>query len=236
LVLPKADAVPGIVTAGLPTVAIRMPAHPIALRLIEEADTPIAAPSANLFGFLSPTTAEHVRKQLDGKVDMILDGGKCPVGVESTILDLTGQEPIVLRPGGLAIEDIEKAIGKVRIAVHTPERPQSPGQLPRHYSPRTPMIILEVNNVRVPSGKKVGLLAFKRSGNVLPYDVVEVLSPNGDLREAAANLFSCLHRLDRAGLDIIYAEPVPETGLGLAIMNRLRKAAGQNHHGISEVR
>ncbi|MBT9170911.1 MAG: Threonylcarbamoyl-AMP synthase [Actinobacteria bacterium] len=252
LVLPKTEVVPDIVTAGLPTVAIRMPAHPVALRLIEEAGTPIAAPSANPFGYLSPTTAEHVREQLGERVDLILEGGKCPIGVESTVIELTGKEPLLLRPGGLSIEEIEKVIGKVKISTISP-RPRSPGQLTHHYSPRTPIRILKGKEFELithagaaPSNhengdengesifylktkKRVGLLSFKSPKKNLPYEVVEILSPRGDLREAAANLFSCLHKLDRAGLDIILAEPVPEVGLGRAIMDRLCKAAGRDY-------
>lgn len=224
LVLPKSEIVPDIVTAGLPTVAIRMPAHPVALELIREAGTPIAAPSANLFAYLSPTTAEHVREQLGDKVDLILDGGKCPVGVESTVIEFSGREPVVLRVGGLPIEEIEDVIGRVKISTASPGRLKSPGQLPRHYSLRTP-IILKDEKLEFPEGKRIGLLAFKSPEEDLAYEMVEVLSPQGDLREAAANLFHCLHKLDGAGLDIIYAEPVPETGLGRAIMDRLHKAA-----------
>ena len=197
------------------------------MNLIKEAGTPIAAPSANPFGYLSPTSAEHVREQIGGKVDLILDGGRCQVGVESTVLSLAEKKPLLLRPGGLAIEDIENIIGKVEIAPPTSARPQSPGQLRRHYSPRTPVKILTGKGER--EGGKVGLLAFMQpASGEADYEVVEVLSSTGDLVEAAANLFSCLHRLDRAGLDVIYAEPVPEVGLGRAIMDRLRKASGSS--------
>ncbi len=227
LVLPRTQVIPDIVTAGLPSVAIRMPSHPVALELIREAGVPIAAPSANPFGYLSPTTAEHVREQLGNKVDLILDGGRCPIGIESTVIDLAGQEPVILRLGGLTTEVIEEVIGKVRISKSNPERPLSPGQLPRHYSPRTPVRIFRDKSFAVPKGKKAGLLAFQSPKTDVPYQAVEVLSPKGDLREAAANFFSCLHRLDRAELDIIYAESTPEIGLGRAIMDRLHKAEGK---------
>lgn len=229
LVLPKSDIVPDIITAGLSTVAVRMPSHPVALNLIKEAGMPIAAPSANQFGYLSPTSAEHVREQIGGEVDLILDGGRCPVGVESTVLSLAEKKPLLLRPGGLTLEDIENVIGEVEIAPPTSARPQSPGQLRRHYSPRTPVKILTGKEKDEREGKKAGLLAFTppASGET-DYEVVEVLSSKGDLVEAAANLFACLHRLDRAGLDVIYAEPVPEVGLGRAIMDRLRKAVGSS--------
>jgi L-threonylcarbamoyladenylate synthase len=225
LVLPKSNIIPDIVTAGLDTVAVRMPSHPIALKLIKKAEVPIAAPSANLFGYLSPTTAEHVAEQLGDKIDLIIDGGKCPIGVESTVLDLTN-EPTVLRLGGLPIEEIEKVIGKVKVLTLS-EKPRSPGQLPRHYSPRTPLKIIKENEeLTIQKNVKAGLLAFKQPKNKYKFlfKEIEVLSESGDLREAACNLFSCLHKLDKAGLDVIYAEPVPEIGLGRAIMDRLRKA------------
>jgi len=229
LILPKSSRVPDIVTAGLPNVAVRMPSHHVALELINEAGMPIAAPSANPFGYLSPTTAEHVKEQIGEKVDLILDGGKCPIGVESTVIDLTESEPTLLRSGGLPLEEIEQVIGKVKISHVNPERPRSPGQMPCHYSPRTPIRILEDKKFKIPTGKKVGLLAFSHPKGELPYEMVEVLSSQRDLREAAANFFSCLHRLDGAGLDIILAEPVEEVGLGRAIMERLRRASTKNN-------
>jgi len=225
LVLPKSQTVPDIVTAELPTVAVRMPSHPVALSLIKEAETPIAAPSANPFGYLSPTTAAHVREQLGDKIDLILDGGRCPIGVESTVIFLAEGKALLLRPGGLALEDIENVIGKVEIPSPNPSRPLSPGQLPKHYSPRTPICLLTNGKLEFERGKKVGLLAFTLPKKRAPYEVVEIPSHKGDLVEAAANLFSCLQRLDKAGLDIIYAEPVPEVGLGRAIMDRLRRAS-----------
>ena len=224
-VLPKAIVIPDIVTAGLETVAIRMPSHPVALKLIKEAEVPIAAPSANLFGHLSPTIAEHVVEQIGEEIDLIIDGGKCPIGIESTVLDLTSK-PTVLRPGGLPLEEIEKVIGKIEVSTLS-KRPHSPGQLPHHYSPRTPLKIIGNKEFNVPEGVKAGLLAFKPPEDKLPFERIEVLSISGDLTEASANFFSCLHRLDKADLDVIYAEPVPETGLGRAIMDRLRKAEGK---------
>jgi L-threonylcarbamoyladenylate synthase len=222
LVLPKRPEVPDIVTAGLPTVAVRLPSHPIALSLIREARTPIAAPSANPFGYLSPTTAEHVRDQLGDGIEIILDGGRCTVGVESTIIALDEEEPLLLRPGGTPLEEIERVIGRVKSVPPDPRRPRSPGQLPHHYSPRTPLKMLTDGGSD--EGMRVGLLAFQRprEGH---FAAAEVLSPSGDLREAAANLFAALHRLDSAGLDFILAEPVPEEGLGRAIMDRLRRGS-----------
>ncbi len=231
LLLKKSNILPDIVTAGLPTVAVRMPFHPIALALIKECGTPIAAPSANPFGYLSPTTAHHVQKQLGTKVDLILDGGRCPLGVESTIIDVTGSVPVLLRPGGLPVEDIEQILGEVRKTPIKTKKPRSPGQLESHYAPHTPIQFLPKKQL-ISAGKKIGLLAFTPTQQSQVYDSVEVLTATGDLREAATNLFSCLHRLDAAGLDIIYVEPVPEIGLGRAIMDRLRRASAHrvSHH------
>lgn len=230
LVLLKREKVPDIVTAGLPTVAVRMPDHPMALDLIKAADCPIAAPSANLFGHLSPTTAEHVRDQLKTEIDFILDGGPCPVGLESTILSFQEKGPRLLRPGGVPVEEIEAVIGSVRGAtgerIGNKEEPCAPGMLPRHYAPRTPIRIdcceRETDSYE---GKRVGLLAFEGAKDVSRFNHVEVLSEKGNLREAAANLFSAIRRLDALNLDLILAEPVPEIGLGRAIMDRLRRAS-----------
>ncbi|CUS77638.1 L-threonylcarbamoyladenylate synthase [Candidatus Kryptobacter tengchongensis] len=225
LVLFKSQIVPDIVTAGLKTVAIRMPAHPVALELIENAQTPISAPSANPFGYISPTTADHVEKMLGDKIDLILDAGKCPIGVESTVLSLIDEEPKILRPGGLPVEEIEKIIGKVKIQTKS-EKILSPGQLQRHYSPKTPVKIFKsIDEIKNPENS--GILLFKKINLNIKAKRVEILSENGDLLEASANLFSALHRLDDSGVDVIYAQEVPETGLGLAIMDRLKKASAQ---------
>jgi L-threonylcarbamoyladenylate synthase len=225
LVLPKSEAVPYIVTAGLNTVAIRMPNHPVALQLIEEARTPIAAPSANIFGYISPTRAEHVQSQMGREIDLILDGGPCSIGIESTILKISHYETILLRAGGLPVEEIEDVIGPIKIQTTNQERPSSPGQLKQHYSPHTPLKVVNLENIVLSDREKAGLLAFKTPKTILPFEKIEVLSPQGDLREAASNLFLCLHRLDKANLDVIYAEALPEVGLGRAIMDRLLKAS-----------
>ncbi|MDG6218631.1 MAG: L-threonylcarbamoyladenylate synthase [Candidatus Thermoplasmatota archaeon] len=225
ILLPKSEKIPDIVTAGLPTVAVRIPSHTIAQDLLRETKFPIAAPSANPFGYLSPTTAKHVEEQLGQKVDFILDGGSCLFGIESTIIDFTSSDPTLLRPGGLPVEEIEKVVGDVKKLYRISSKPRSPGQLQSHYAPKTPIEILHSNKQRISKEKEIGLLAFSSSRKHSGFDMIEVLSPSGDLREAAANLFSCLHRLDKAGLDMIYAEPVDETGLGRAIMDRLRRAS-----------
>lgn len=223
LVLEKTKIVPNIITAGNPTVAIRMPNHPVALQLIEASETTIAAPSANKFGHLSPTEAAHVAKSLGDKVDMILDGGKCPVGVESTILLFEENEFYLLRPGGLSKEDIEKEIGEIKTGKTNPQKPNSPGQLLSHYAPNAPLKFFDKKFLD--NNKKIGMLYFKEKRVDFPFSEERVLSVNGDLREAAANLFNHLHELEKSGLDLILVEPVKETGLGLAIMDRLRRAS-----------
>jgi len=224
LVLPKAAAVPDLVTAGLPTVAVRMPRHPLALALIERAGAPIAAPSANPFGYVSPTIAQHVLDQLAGTVDMVLDGVPCAVGLESTVLSLQGPRPAILRAGGIAREDIEEVIGETMDQGTDAGRPVAPGQTLSHYAPRTSVLLLHPDG-RIPSGRRVGLLCLRPRASTDGFGAVEVLSRDGDLREAAVNLFAALHRLDALNLDMILAESVPETGLGAAIMDRLRRAS-----------
>lgn len=226
IVFSKTEEVPDLVTAGLPTVAIRMPRHPMALRLIKEAGCPMAAPSANPFGYVSPTTAEHVREQLGGQVDFILDGGPCEVGLESTILSLTGEKPKLLRPGGLPLEEIESVIGRVEIGSVDEDFPSSPGRLPSHYAPRTPIVLNGWKEaLDTFQNKKVGLLSFGEVNVSFPFHHVEILSQRGDLRQVAANLFAAIRRLDRLNLDVILSESVPEAGLGRAIMDRLRRAS-----------
>ena len=228
VVLYKKEDVPDIVTSGLPTVAIRMPKHPMTLKLIELVGSPIVGPSANLFGYLSPTTAEHVQDQLGGQVDFILDGGPCEVGVESTILSFSEEKPRLLRPGGVPLEEIESIIGEVEMTPVNEGKPSAPGMLPRHYAPHTPIILdWSKKNLDSYRKKKIGLLAFQESKNFLKFRQVEVLSKKGDFREAAASLFSAIRRLDALNLDLILAETVPEVGLGRAIMDRLRRASSK---------
>jgi len=230
VVLPKRESVPDIVTAGLPTVAIRMPAHPVAQALIREAGAPIAAPSANPFGYVSPTCAQHVLGGLRDRVDLILDGGPCPIGVESTIVAMNGTWPELLRPGSITLAQIREITGLV---VRTPasQTMVAPGQLPRHYATRTPVTILGAQGagLAVQGHERAGLLAMSVPSHVDDrFCAIEVLSPSGDLREAARNLFAALRRLDALGLDRLYAESCDERGLGLAIMDRLRRCASPN--------
>jgi L-threonylcarbamoyladenylate synthase len=225
LVVQRTAAVPQIVTAGLETVAIRVPAHPAALGLIRAAGTGIAAPSANLFGYVSSTTAQHVAEQLADRIDFILDGGPCRIGVESTILSLADRIPCILRAGGVPVEELELVVGKMNVSIEATQNPLVPGQLKRHYATRTRLLISERATEELQPDERAGLLSLVPP--VMPdlYAAVEVLSSSGNLREAAANLFGALRRLDALSLDRIIARPVPETGLGLAIMDRLRRCS-----------
>lgn len=225
LVLPKKDEVPDIVTSGNPTVAIRMPNHIVALELIEKSGTPIAAPSANRFGHLSPTLAEHVKKSLGNKVDLILDGGVSNIGLESTIIQFYQGEFFLLRPGGLSKEEIEKEIGPVKTTMPKTDKPTSPGQLPYHYSPAKPLLFLSDENLIIHKDKKIGALFFKEKSIDYNFSSLKILSKSGDLKEAAANLFKYLHDLEQEDIELIMVEPIKEEGLGLAIMDRLKKAS-----------
>lgn len=230
LVLPRSAGSPIslLATAGLDTVAIRAPSHPVAQALIRAAGRPIAAPSANRSGAISPTRAEHVAESLGDRVPLILDGGPCLVGVESTVLDLAGATPTLLRPGGATREAIEAAIGSIAVSDALPSGDsarKSPGQLESHYAPARP-VRLGASTV----GADEGLLAFGANvppGAMLTYN----LSPSGDLAEAAANLFTQMRLLDRPGIGRIAVMPIPETGLGLAINDRLRRAAADDGTG-----
>lgn len=230
LVLPKVERIPDLVTAGLPTVALRVPSHPLALQLIEQAAVPIAAPSANLFGYVSPTTAQHVAEQLGDRIDAILDGGPCTVGVESTVLHLAGDRPTLLRPGGISLEEIETLIGPVAVLQQSPQSdaaPQpAPGMLDRHYAPRTPLEIVDQLPPR-DSQLQCGLLSLEPSDVATDFAAVEVLSSTGDLTEAAANFYAAVRRLDSAGLRQILARRFPNHGLGRALNDRLRRAAAK---------
>jgi L-threonylcarbamoyladenylate synthase len=227
LVVPKTGRVPPIVTAGLETVAIRMPAHPAALALIEVAGAALAAPSANPFGHISPTEAKHVAAGLADDIDLILDGGRCSIGVESTVLSLAEPRPRILRAGGVPREALEEILGPLELTVQVESFPQAPGQMARHYATRTPLEVREEGDsgAEPHPGERVGLLTLSGTVNARRYAAVEVLSSSGDLCEAAANLFAALHRLDALHLDRLVAFPLEERGLGTAIMDRLRRCS-----------
>ena len=234
LILPKRGELPALATAGLDTAAVRFPSHPVAQKLISLSTGAVAAPSANPFGYLSPTRAEHVKAQLGEKVDFIIDGGKTTVGLESTVLDLSHGIPRILRPGGTSRETIEALIGPVELPGDPEARqenhatPLSPGQLKSHYAPRTPLILCRREELlSLPDAPGEGRLYFSSPEHSAAADRTRVLSASGDLAEAAANLFEMLHELDNLGLDLIRAEKAPRFGLGAAINDRLKRAAKQ---------
>lgn len=227
LVLPKKNIIPDIVTSGHPTVAVRMPNHPVALKLIDAAGVPIAAPSANSFGFLSPTSAEHVAKQLGNKISIILDGGQSDVGVESTIIELINNRVTILRPGGLPIEEIRKIIPSVDVEQKDTLAPKAPGMLLQHYAPKIELKFLDEVNFNDLDINKVGYLSFNGNKVEQKFKVTRVLTKTNNLREAAANLFKYLHELENENIQLIIADRIAETGLGIAIMDRLTKAANR---------
>ena len=224
LLLPKKNIIPDLVTSGLDSVGLRCPHHPLTNKLLRAVPFPIAAPSANPFGYVSPTRPEHVEEQLGHKIAYILDGGPCHIGVESTILGFEGDRPIIFRLGGIAQEQIESIIGNVSARTHSTSNPKAPGQLQSHYAPRKKLILGELKElIKKNSTQTFGILSFQEDFHT-PFQFI--LSPNGQLNEAAQNLFSALRALDKMQVDIILAEPVPDVGLGKAINDRLRRAAG----------
>ena len=241
LIFPKSDAVPMAVTAGLDTVAVRFPAHPAARALIDAARRPIAAPSANRSGRPSPTTAQHVLEDMDGRIPLILDGGACDVGLESTVIDVTGDIPRILRPGGVTPERIAAICGGVRVddAVMRPlkegEKPRSPGMKYRHYAPRGQLTIVqgesdavtqrinELYDAAVEQGQSPLILAL--DPHLPAYAPRRVLSLGPDAAGMAHALFNALRDADALGADVLFSEAVPANGVGLAVMNRLGRAA-----------
>lgn len=224
LVLPKRPEVPDLVTSGLDTVGVRMPAHPLVRELLGALPFPLAAPSANPFGYVSPTTAQHVADQLGGRVPYILDGGPCTVGIESTIVGWESDRWMLYRAGGLPVEELEAVIGRVHPAVRQ-VLPAAPGMLESHYAPRTPVFVGDIHTMRMDhTGKRLGVIAFTRSHAATH---CRVLSPSGDLSEAARRLFAALRELDASDCEVILAERFPEHGLGRAINDRLRRAASR---------
>ncbi|MEH0154613.1 L-threonylcarbamoyladenylate synthase [Limibacter armeniacum] len=228
MILPRGEMIHDLVTSGLETVAVRVPNHPLTLSLLEQLDFPVAAPSANPFGYVSPTSAQHVDKNLGHLVPYILDGGECEVGIESTIIGFPEGVPTIYRKGGISIEDIEAVIGKVEVNAHSSSKPSAPGMLDRHYSPGVHMLIGNVAEM-LPEyqGKKVATLTLQSAFEGVEKTHQFQLSPKGDLAEAAKNLFRYLRELDVLQPDVILVELVPEKGLGVAINDRLRRAAAK---------
>jgi len=237
LLLPKKSVVPDIVTAGLPTVAVRVSSNPIFKRVVSALDQPLAAPSANRFGSISPTSASAVLSELDGRLHLIVDGGACMFGLESTIIKVEPGSPkmfiTIVRPGPITAEDL-KAYGKVRYATRSvvDEATEAPGQLASHYAPKTPLRLLERPSDFIPEeGKRYALMSYRGEAkdgylHLCDWEEVMMLSPgNGKLPEAAVRFFYVLRRLDELGVDEIIAEPLHEHGMGIAMMDKLRRAS-----------
>jgi L-threonylcarbamoyladenylate synthase len=247
LVFKRSKTIPDVTVAGLDTIAVRMPQHAVALALIRETSRPIAAPSANLAGKPSPTSADHVFDDLNGRIDAILDGGPTCIGVESTVLDLSVDPALVLRPGGTLLEALRRVLGNVKLHPFVAaekelpiEKTRSPGMKHKHYAPNAQVIVVEgaipavlakvkelAESYRL-KGVKVGVLATDETLAAYRADVVKSLGSRFNLAVVAQNLFSLLREFDAEGVDVIIAEGVSTEGLGLAVMNRLRKASGYN--------
>jgi len=236
LVVPKAASIPDAVSAGLPTVGVRVPAHPVAHALLEAAAIPVAAPSANRSSHVSPTTAEHVRRSLDGRIDLILDAGPTPVGIESTVLSLAGPVPTVLRPGSIPIDALREVLGEVRVggedAGGEAARP-SPGMLDRHYAPSAEVRLFDSDARAAALAKaswaageerRIGVIAFAPAGA----PATQVIEMPADAAEYAARLYAALHELDAAGCEAIWIEQVPDTPAWAAVRDRLHRAATED--------
>lgn len=226
LVLKKQDNIPSLITAGKDTVAVRVPNHPTTIKLLNALDFPLAAPSANPFGSISPTQAQHVANYFEKDIQMVLDGGPCANGIESTIVGFENNGPIIYRLGSISIEDIEAVIGSIQIKNKKDVAPDAPGMLARHYAPATKTLLTDhvLETILQHAGKKIGVLVFQ---NVLKEQNIAhqiVLSEHGDFQEAASNLYKSMHELDQLNLDIIIAERLPDTGLGRSVNDRLQRA------------
>lgn len=227
LLLEKKDIIPDCVTAGKSTVAVRIPNHPLTLKLLSELEFPVAAPSANPFMSISPTKPEHVKKYFDGKLAYILDGGTCESGIESTIIGFSNNKAVLYREGSCEISEIEKITGKLLIAKPIFDAPEAPGMLKKHYAPNTPLIVTS-NYQKVLDkyrGKKIAVLTFTYVENQSENVIYSYLSKNQSLKEAAANLYATLIDLDAMNLEMIIAVYVPNNGLGRTINDRLNRAA-----------
>lgn len=226
-ILPKKEIIPDLVTSGHPTVGLRIPNHPLTLDLLNKIDFPLAAPSANPFGFVSPTTAQHVQDQLGEKINYILDGGPCTVGVESTIIDFSSQTTTVLRLGGFKIEELEELLEE-KLSIRTSSsNPSAPGMLISHYSPGIPLIVGDIQElIEKNQGRRIAVISLERKGENNSLISHHPLSKSADLNEAARNLFKVLRELKSTNSELIIAEVFPDNGLGKAINDRLKRAAG----------
>jgi L-threonylcarbamoyladenylate synthase len=245
LIFKHSEIIPNVTVAGLDTVAIRMPKHKVALELIRQSRCPIAAPSANLAGKPSPTTAQHVYEDLNGRIDAILDGGPTNIGVESTVVDLSVDPPMLLRPGGTPFEALKKVVGDLQLHAFVEAEQElsigeirSPGMKHKHYAPKAEVILVDGKVPAVTTkvkeiaqtyrlrGEKVGILATDETQSIYQADVVKSLGSRSNLATVAQNLFRLLREVDAENVEVIIAEGVSSAGLGLAVMNRLRKASG----------
>ena len=225
LLLEKKDSIPDLLTSGNDRVAIRIPNHPLILRLLEQLNFPLAAPSANPFGYVSPTTAHHVNTQLGSEISYILDGGECNIGVESTIIGFENEEPIVYRLGGIPIESIEEIIGRVKLKINMSSDPSAPGMLKSHYSPGRKIRIGNIEeHLKQMNSETTGVISFQHRFNV-PSENLFILSERGDLLETARNIFKALREMDKPHIKEILVEFVPDHGLGKAVNDRLRRSA-----------
>ena len=225
MLLDKNELIPDLLTSGLSRVAFRIPNHPLTLDLLAQLDFPLAAPSANPFGFVSPTQAEHVNDQLGDKLQYILDGGPCQIGIESTIVGFDGEQVTLYRLGGLSLEDIERVVGKVEVKLNKSSNPVAPGMLKSHYSPGKPVIIGDISGeIARHSNQRIGVISFSKAYEA---DEMQILSESGDLREAAKNVFRALRYMSKSDVDVILTETFPNEGLGRAINDRLQRAAAK---------
>lgn len=225
MILEKKPNIPDLVTSGLDTVAVRIPNHPLTLKLLRNLDFPLAAPSANPFGYVSPTEAFHVQAQLGEKIDYILDGGVCEIGIESTIVAFEDDKIIVHRLGGISLEEMESVTKNIELRQENQSKIVAPGMLSSHYAPLTPIMLGDIPRlIEEQQGKKFGILAYEKK-YLHDFEQQFILSEEGDLSEAAANLFSALRKLDTMGLEVIFAEKAPDFGLGRAINDRLKRAS-----------
>ena len=238
MILPRREIVPDAVTCGLDTVGVRCPDHPVTLAIIRAAGVPVAAPSGNLSGRPSPTCARHMLEDMEGRIDAIVDGGPCGVGVESTIIDLTVAPPRLLRPGGLPLEELEEVLGEITVdkAVLSPlaagEKPRAPGMKYRHYAPKAPVTVVTgpgegtARYIRERAGEHTGVICFDEFAEAFPNCVVEPIGSYADKAEQARRVFEALRAFDGTAVTAIYAQCPGDAGLGLAVANRLKKAAG----------
>jgi L-threonylcarbamoyladenylate synthase len=225
ILLPKKTCIPDLTTSGLTEVGIRIPNHPLTLELLKGLPFPLAAPSANPFGYISPTSAKHVEDQLGDKIPFILDGGNCSVGIESTVLRVQHNDIEILRLGGISVEDLQPFTSSIHVNAHSTSSPAAPGMLTSHYAPRKPIFVGNIRELMHSfSSQRIGILSFKEDYGI---ESQRILSKSGNFTEAAANLFAYLRELDALAIDVILAEYLPNENLGRAINDKLKRASAK---------